>query len=78
MTSSEAEAGSCPTCLAVVTRIGLLAVALVFTDQIAALTDWDSRDISATLELREQVRTVLSRVHEGFHAGRQPPGPEKA
>jgi hypothetical protein len=53
-------------------------MALVFTDRIATLTDWRSWDISATLELREQVRAALSRVHEGFHAGRQPPGPETA
>jgi hypothetical protein len=35
---------------------------LVFADRIAALTDWISWDISATLELGEQVRTALSRV----------------
>jgi hypothetical protein len=64
--------------MAVVRRIGLLAVALVFKDQIAALTDRNSRTISATFEPREQVRKALRRVHEGFHASNQPPSSETA
>jgi hypothetical protein len=55
-------------------RISVPAVALAFTDRIAALTDWAAREISATPELGEQVRKALGRVRGGFHAGRLPPG----
>jgi hypothetical protein len=58
---------------------GVVAVALAFTDWIAALTNWGTQEISATPELREQVRKAfLSRTHKDFHAGRLPSGPEKA
>jgi hypothetical protein len=67
-----------PCGLAVVTRIGELAVALAFTDLIAVLTDWSAREISATPELRERVRKALSRAQDDFRSGRLPPDPENA
>jgi hypothetical protein len=67
-----------PSGLAVVTRVSVLAVALAFTDRIAALTDWAAREISATPELREQVRKALDRTYDDFHADRLPPGPKDA
>jgi hypothetical protein len=45
-----------PSGLAVVSQVRVLAVALALVDRIAALTDWDTQDIRATPELREQVR----------------------
>ena len=66
-----------PSGLAVVTRIRARAVALAFTDRIAGLTDWTARDISATPELREQVRIALERTYDEFQAGRLPGDPEK-
>ena len=42
--------------LAVVSQVRVLAVALALVDRIAALIDWDTQDIRATPELREQVR----------------------
>ena len=66
-----------PSGLAVVVRIRARAVALAFTDRIAGLTDWTARDISATPELREQVRIALERTYDEFQAGRLPGDPEK-
>ena len=48
-----------PSGLAVVSQIRELVVVLAFVDRIAMLTDWAAQEISATPELREQVREVL-------------------
>jgi hypothetical protein len=45
-----------PSGLAVVSQVTAVAVATALTDRIAALTDWEAQNISATPELREQVR----------------------
>ena len=52
-----------PSGLAVVSRVRALAVALALADRIAALTDWEAQNISATPELREQVREALGRAY---------------
>ena len=57
-----------PSGLAVVSRVRALAVALALADRIAALTDWDAQNISATPELREQVREALDRAYGDFFA----------
>jgi hypothetical protein len=44
----------------VVTQVRALAVTLAFVDRIAGLTEWSAPTISATLELREQVREALN------------------
>ena len=61
-----------PSGLAVVSRVRALAVALALADRIAALTDWETRNISATPELREQVREALDRAYGDFFADRLP------
>jgi hypothetical protein len=73
------EAGSMSWCvthlpsgLAVVSQVRVLAVALALVDRIAALTDWDTQDIRATPELREQVREALDRAYGDFFADRLP------
>jgi hypothetical protein len=38
------------------------AVAVALTDRVAALADWDVQNISATRELREQIREALNRA----------------
>jgi len=48
------------------------AVAVGLVDRIAALTDWDTQDIRATPELREQVREALDRAYGDFFADRLP------
>ena len=67
-----------PSGLAVVSRVRALAVALALADRIAALTDWEARNISATPELREQVREALDRAYGDFFANRLPAFPEDA
>jgi hypothetical protein len=67
-----------PSGLAVVTRVRVLAVALAFVDRIAVLTDWTARDISATADLREQVREALDQAYGDFFADRLPELPEDA
>ena len=57
-----------PSGLAVVSQVRALAVAVALTERIAALTDWDAQNISATPELREQVRDALDRAYGGFFA----------
>ena len=57
-----------PSGLAVVSRVRALAVALALADRIAALTDWEAQNISATPELREQVREALDRAYGGSFA----------
>jgi hypothetical protein len=56
--------------------IGLLAVALVFTDCRADRLELSGYQRHARAE--ETGRKALSRVHEGFDAGRQHLGPEMA
>ena len=63
-----------PSGLAVVSRVRAVAVA----DRIAALTDWEAQNISATPELREQVREALDRAYGDFFADRLPALPEDA
>jgi hypothetical protein len=67
-----------PSGLAVVSQVRALAVVLVLVDQIAALTDWDAQNISATPELREPVREALNRAYGDFFANRLPAFPEDA
>ena len=67
-----------PSGLAVVSRVRALAVAVALTDRIAPLTDWDAQNISATPELREQVREALDRAYSDFFANRLPALPEDA
>jgi hypothetical protein len=67
-----------PSGLAVVLRVRALAVAVALTDGIAVLTNWDARNISATPELREQVREALDRAYGDFFANRLPAFPEDA
>ena len=67
-----------PSGLAVVSRARALAVALALADRIAALTDWEAQNISATPELREQVREALDRAYGDFFADRLPVLPEDA
>ena len=67
-----------PSGLAVVSRVRALAVALALADRIAALTDWEAQNISATPELREQVREALDRAYGDFFADRLPVLPEDA
>src|SRR3954464_10322326 len=67
-----------PSGLAVVSRARALAVALALADRIAALTDWEAQNISATPELREQVREALNRAYGDFFADRLPALPEDA
>ena len=67
-----------PSGLAVVSRVTALAVALALADRIAALTDWEAQNISATPELREQVREALNRAYGDFFADRLPALPEDA
>jgi hypothetical protein len=67
-----------PSGLAVVSRVRALAVALALADRIAALTDWDAQNISATPELRERVREALNRAYGDFFADRLPAFPEDA
>src|SRR3954451_14624543 len=67
-----------PSGLAVVSRVRALAVALALADRIAALTDWEAQNISATPELREQVREALNRAYGDFFADRLPVLPEDA
>ena len=67
-----------PSGLAVVSRVRALAVALALADRIAALTDWEAQNISATPELREQVREALNRAYGDFFADRLPALPEDA
>jgi hypothetical protein len=55
-----------------------VAVAVAVTDRIAALTEWDAQNISATPELREQVREALDRAYGDFVANRLPAFPEDA
>jgi hypothetical protein len=57
-------------------QIKMLAVALVFVDRIAALTDWTVQEIRATPELRAQVQTALDQAYDNFYSGRLPPVPE--
>ena len=61
-----------PSGLAVVSQVRVSAVALALADRIAALTDWDTQDIRATPELREQVREALDRAYGDFFADRLP------
>jgi hypothetical protein len=61
-----------PSGLAVVSQVRVLAVAVGLVDRIAALTDWDTQDIRATPELREQVREALDRAYGDFFADRLP------
>ena len=67
-----------PSGLAVVSRVRALAVALALADRIAALTDWEAQNISATPELREQVREALDRAYGDFFADRLPALPQDA
>ena len=67
-----------PSGLAVVSQVRALAVAVALADRIAALTDWDAQNISATPELREQVREALDRAYGDFFANRLPAFPEDA
>jgi hypothetical protein len=67
-----------PSGLAVVSRVRILAVALALVDRIAGLTDWDAQTISATPDLREQVRQALSQAHDDFNADRLPVLPQDA
>ena len=67
-----------PSGLAVVSRVRALAVALALADRIAALTDWEAQNISATPELREQVREALNWAYGDFFADRLPALPEDA
>ena len=67
-----------PSGLAVVSQVRALAVAVALTERIAALTDWDAQNISATPELREQVREALNRAYGDFFANRLPAFPEDA
>ena len=65
-----------PSGLAVVSQVRELVVVLAFVDRIAMLTDWAAQEISATPELREQVREVLNRTYSDFFADRLPVFPE--
>ena len=67
-----------PSGLAVISQVRALAVAAAVTDRIAALTDWDAQNISATPELREQVREALNQAYGDFFANRLPTFPEDA
>ena len=67
-----------PSGRAVVPRVKVLAVAVALADRIAALTDWDARDISATPDLRAHVREALDRSYGDFFADRLPALPEDA
>jgi hypothetical protein len=67
-----------PSGRAVVTQVRVLTVALAFVDRIAALTDWAARDISATADLRDQVREALNQAYGDFFADRLPELPEDA
>ena len=67
-----------PSGLAVVSQVTAVAVAVAVTDRIAALTDWEAQNISATPELREQVREALDRAYGDFFANRLPAFPEDA
>jgi hypothetical protein len=67
-----------PSGLAVVSQVRELVVVLAFVDRIAMLTDWAAQEISATPELREQVREVLNRTYSDFFADRLPVFPEDA
>ena len=67
-----------PSGLAVVSRVRAVAVAVALADRIAALTDWDAQNISATPELRERVRKALDRAYGDFFANRLPAFPEDA
>jgi len=67
-----------PSGLAVVSQVRALAVAVAMTERIAALTAWDAQNISATPELREQVREALDRAYSDFFANRLPVLPEDA
>src|SRR3954465_4441380 len=67
-----------PSGLAVISRVRVLAVAVALVNRIAALTDWEAQDISATPELRGQVREALDRAYGDFFANRLPAFPEDA
>ena len=67
-----------PSGLAVVSQVTAVAVAVALVDRIAALTDWDAQNISATPELREQVREAVDRAYGDFFANRLPAFPEDA
>ena len=59
-----------------VRQIKVLAVALAFVDQIAALTNWTVQEIRATPDLRAQVQTALDQAYDDFYTERIPPAPE--
>lgn len=52
-------------------------MALAFTDRITGLADWAARDISATPELRGQIRIALDQAYDDFQAGRLSADPDK-
>jgi len=67
-----------PSGLAVISQVRVLVVAVALVNRIAALTDWEAQDISATPELREQVREALDRAYGDFFADRLFALPENA
>jgi hypothetical protein len=56
-----------PSGLAVVTQVRALAVALAFVDRITGLTEWTAQNISATPEVREEVRKALNHAYGDFY-----------
>src|SRR3954466_9235737 len=59
-----------PSGLAVISQVRVLAVAVALVNRIATLTDWEAQDISATPELREQIREALDWAYGDFFADR--------
>jgi hypothetical protein len=67
-----------PSGLAVISQVRVLAVAVALVNRIATLTDWEAQDISATPELREQIREALDWAYGDFFADRLSVLPEDA